>query len=66
MYALSGEGVLDKREFGGNKMERPITILFMLMSVDGKISTGAADSLDADKDFPQLRGLRRVYINIMK
>ena len=24
-------------------MERPITTLFMLMSVDGKISTGATD-----------------------
>lgn len=58
LYALSGEGVLDKRELGGNKMERPITILFMLMSVDGKISTGAADSLDADKDFPQIAGVK--------
>ena len=38
-------------------MERPITTLFMLMSVDGKISTGATDDLDVDKDFPKIAGL---------
>ena len=38
-------------------MERPITTLFMLMSVDGKISTGATDSLDVDKDFPKIKGV---------
>lgn len=37
-------------------MERPITTLFMLMSVDGKISTGATDELDVDKDFPKITG----------
>lgn len=31
-------------------MSRPITTLFMLMSVDGKISTGAADCLDVDTE----------------
>lgn len=39
-------------------MERPITTLFMLMSVDGKISTGASDALDVDRDFPKLPGVR--------
>ena len=39
-------------------MDRPITTLFMLMSVDGKISTGASDSLDVDKDFPKIAGVR--------
>ena len=39
-------------------MNRPITTLFMLMSVDGKISTGAADDLDVDRDFPQIPGVR--------
>ncbi len=39
-------------------MQRPITTLFMLMSADGKISTGAADALDFDQDFPQIAGLR--------
>ena len=39
-------------------MNRPVTTLFMLMSVDGKISTGATDDLDVDKDFPQIAGLR--------
>ena len=35
-------------------MTRPITTLFMLTSVDGKISTGASDALDVDKDTPTL------------
>ena len=38
--------------------ERSITTLFMLMSVDGKISPGASDSLDVDKDFPNIAGLK--------
>ena len=38
--------------------QRPITTLFMLMSVDGKISTGATDDLDIDKDFPEINGVR--------
>ncbi len=38
-------------------MDKPITTLFMLMSVDGKISTGATDDLDVDKDFPQISGI---------
>lgn len=39
-------------------MDRPITTLFMLMSVDGKISTGANDELDFDRDFPTIDGLK--------
>ena len=39
-------------------MDRPITTLFMLMSLDGKISPGAADELDVDKDFPKIAGVR--------
>lgn len=39
-------------------MDRPITTLFMLMSVDGKISTGASDDLDVDKDFPKIPGVK--------
>ena len=39
-------------------MNRPITTLFMLMSVDGKISTGASDNLDVDKDFPKIIGVK--------
>ena len=39
-------------------MDRPVTTLFLLMSVDGKISTGATDELDVDRDFPQIPGLR--------
>lgn len=40
------------------KMGRPITTLFMLMSVDGKISTGATDDLDVDQDFPKIAGVQ--------
>ena len=39
-------------------MDRPVTTLFMLMSVDGKISTGANDELDVDTDFPIINGLK--------
>lgn len=39
-------------------MSRPITTLFMLMSVDGKISTGSTDDLDVDRDFPRIAGVR--------
>lgn len=39
-------------------MNKPITTLFMLMSVDGKISTGASDDLDVDKDFPKISGVK--------
>ena len=39
-------------------MNRPITTLFMLMSVDGKISPGATDELDVDRDFPKIPGVR--------
>ena len=46
-------------------MDRPVTTLFMLMSVDGKISTGATDELDFDEDFPCIsgvgEGLRQYY-----
>ena len=38
-------------------MKRPTTTLFMLSSVDGKISTGANDSLDMDQDFPHIPGI---------
>ena len=44
--------------FWRDSMDRPITTLFMLMSVDGKISTGATDDLDIDKDFPKIAGVR--------
>lgn len=39
-------------------MERAKTTLFMLMSVDGKISTGALDNLDVDQDFPRIAGVK--------
>ena len=39
-------------------MDRPVTTLFMLSSVDGKISTGASDERDVDKDYPKINGVR--------
>ena len=39
-------------------MRRPITTLFMLESLDGKISTGNGDSFDVDKDFPCIDGVK--------
>lgn len=38
--------------------KRPITTLFMLESLDGKISSGNNDSLDADKDFCRIDGVK--------
>ena len=34
----------------------PYTTLFMLMSLDGKISTGSVDERDFDKDLPNIEG----------
>ena len=39
-------------------MRRPITTLFMLESLDGKISTGSTDNLDVDKDYPKIDGVK--------
>ena len=38
-------------------MKKPITTLFLLTSVDGKISTGACDELDFDRDLPLIAGV---------
>ena len=38
-------------------MDRPVTTLFMLMSLDGKVSTGAGDELDFDRDLPRAPGV---------
>jgi 2,5-diamino-6-(ribosylamino)-4(3H)-pyrimidinone 5'-phosphate reductase len=46
-------------------MARPQTTLFLLTSVDGKISTGDNDAMDVDKDFPKIpelaAGLQQYY-----
>ena len=39
-------------------MNRPITTLFMLESLDGKISSGSSDNLDVDKDFCRINGVK--------
>ena len=39
-------------------MCRPVTTLYMLVSVDGKISTGATDEMDVDRALPQIPGLK--------
>ncbi len=46
-------------------MDRPKTQLFMLQSVDGKISTGGVNERDFDADFPKIaevgEGLKQYY-----
>lgn len=42
-------------EAGNSK--RPITTLFLLSSLDGKISTGSTNKRDVDADFPNISGL---------
>ncbi len=39
-------------------MNRPLTTLFMIESLDGKISTGDVDELDVDKDFKRIVGVK--------
>ncbi len=39
-------------------MDRPITTLFMLESLDGKISSGSDDSLDVDNDWCNIQGVK--------
>lgn len=39
-------------------MARPRTQLYMLMSLDGKISTGDNDCLDFDQDLPKIPGVK--------
>ncbi|MBM3233105.1 deaminase [Candidatus Pacearchaeota archaeon] len=38
-------------------VKRTFNTLFMLCSIDGKISTGNIDSRDVDKDFPKIKGI---------
>ena len=39
-------------------MDRAITTLFMLMSLDGKINTGSTNNLDVDKDLIKIDGVK--------
>ncbi len=39
-------------------MNKPYTTLFLLMSVDGKISTGDKENMDVDMDYPKIVGLK--------
>ena len=39
-------------------MKRPITTLFMLESLDGKINSGNSDALDVDRDWKTIDGLK--------
>lgn len=39
-------------------MSRPVTTLFMLMSLDGKINSGDNDNLDADRDWCKINGVK--------
>jgi len=42
---------------------RPETTLFMIESLDGKISTGDADELDVDLDLNGSRVLKKAFPN---
>lgn len=39
-------------------MSRPVTTLFMLMSLDGKINSGDSDALDVDRDWSKMEGVK--------
>ena len=39
-------------------MNRPITTLFLLVSADGKISTGDTDVMDTDTDYKKIKGVK--------
>ncbi len=39
--------------------DRTFNTLFMLISLDGKISTGSVDRRDVDNDFPKVNGLKQ-------
>ncbi len=41
------------------KSNRPIITLFMLTSLDGKISTGNNNNMDFDKDLPNIKGVKK-------
>jgi 2,5-diamino-6-(ribosylamino)-4(3H)-pyrimidinone 5'-phosphate reductase len=41
-----------------NNCNRPETTLFLLMSADGKITSGSTDALDPDKDWKTLPGVK--------
>ena len=45
---------------------RPVTTLFLLISADGKISTGEGDSFDFDADLKTFRAFRRGCISITR
>lgn len=48
---------------------RPITTLFMLSSLDGKISTGDTDVMDTDTDYQRIKGIkegRQQYYDLEK
>lgn len=38
--------------------KKPVVTLFLLTSVDGKISTGVTDDLDVDRDYPKIDGVK--------
>ena len=38
--------------------DRPFTSLFLLLSADGKISTGDTDEMDVDRDLPHIPGVK--------
>lgn len=51
------------------KVNRPTTTLFLIESLDGKITTGDVDELDTDSDFSRIKGVKEglwQYYNLEK
>ena len=40
------------------KKDIPRTTLFMITSLDGKISSGDTDLVDSDQDWPKVKGVK--------
>lgn len=56
-FQLSVLCQLRQKALRGAKRGESTATLFMLMSVDGKISMGAANDLDGDKNLPNIAPL---------
>jgi len=54
-----GKCLIGQKYFNQIDMSRPFTTLFLLVSVDGKISTGDSDAMDVDRDYPKINGVKQ-------
>jgi len=47
-----------EKNFGQQIKTKPFITLFLLQSLDGKISSGSSDNMDADADFSRIAGVK--------